>query len=156
MLRLLGHLKPLAVGFFALGFALSAQAAPEMFEASFVFHAWGNDISSGATSPYDTNDWTAAPLGYDCQHAEPYTTNGGPSSRYCPNVKMQKGHPAVGSGTLSVGTGAVPGFTMPQSAFGVALGLTGTSVYPWGQGNCCRGFLITFPPICRASPTRRS
>ena len=53
----------LAVGVFALCFALGAQASPAMFDASFVFHAWGNDISSGTTSPYDSNYWVAAPLG---------------------------------------------------------------------------------------------
>jgi hypothetical protein len=139
----------LGVGALALGFALSVQAAPAMFEASFLFHAWGNDISSGASSPYDTNDWTAAPLGYDCQHAEPYTTNGAPSSRFCSNPKMQKGHPVTGMWSRSVGTGTPPRIIMQQSDFGVALGLTSTT-YPWGQGNCCRGFLITFPPYLQS------
>jgi hypothetical protein len=71
------HVRPLAIGVFAPGFALSAQAAPEMFGTSFIFHAWGHDISSGATSPCSANTWNAAPLGYDCQSAEPFTTNGG-------------------------------------------------------------------------------
>ena len=135
MLRLLSHLRPLAVGAFALGFALSAQAAPEMFDAQFVFHGWGNDISSGTTSPYAENDWTAAPLGYDCQHAEQYTTNGAPSSRWCPNTKMQKGVPATGMWSRSIGTGTPPAITMQQSDFGV-IGQT--------------GFLITFPPYLQS------
>ena len=150
MSRLLCHLRPLAVGAFVLGFALSAQAAPEMFEASFIFHAWGNDISSATTGTvYEANDWTAAPLGWDCQHAEPYTGNGAPASRYCtlPN-KMQKGHPAVGSWSRSLP--ATPSkITLKQSDFGVALGTTLTT-YPWGQGDCCRGFLITFPPYLQS------
>jgi hypothetical protein len=128
-------LRLLGVGALALGFALSAQAAPAMFEASFLFHAWGNDISSGATSPYSTNDWTAAPLGYDCQHAEPYTTNGAPSSRFCSNAKMQKGHPVTGMWSRSIGTGTPPNITLQQSDLGTA-GVT--------------GFLITFPPYLQS------
>jgi hypothetical protein len=139
----------LAVGAFALGFALSAQGAPAMFDASFIFHAWSNDISSGTVSPYVENNWTAAPLGYDCQHAEPYSTNGAPNSRYCTPTKMMKGHPAVGSWSRSIGTGTPPRITMQQSDIAVALGTIGTTS-PWGQGNCCRGFLITFPPYLQS------
>jgi hypothetical protein len=62
--------KSLAVVSCALGSALSAQAAPEMFEASFIFHAWGNDTSSGTAMPCTPNSWNGAPLGYDCQSAE--------------------------------------------------------------------------------------
>jgi hypothetical protein len=50
-----------------IGLATSAQAAPAMFQASFIFHAWGNDISGGATHR------SAMPLGYDCHHASPTT-----------------------------------------------------------------------------------
>jgi hypothetical protein len=46
-----------------IGLATSAQAAPAMFQASFIFHAWGNDISGGATHR------SAMPLGYG-QEAE--------------------------------------------------------------------------------------
>jgi hypothetical protein len=126
-----------------------SAAAPEMFEASFIFHAWGNDISSGTTSPYNSNNWTAAPLGYDCQHAEPYTTNGGPSPRYCSPAKMAKGHPATGMWMRSIGTGSPPTIALQQSDFGVHL-----YDHPVGwptQTNtdtphCCRGFLITWWP----------
>ena len=54
----------------SLSIAEPTAAAPAMFEASFIFHAWGSDISSGATSPYASNNWTAAPLGYNCQFWE--------------------------------------------------------------------------------------
>jgi hypothetical protein len=153
MLRLLSPLKPLAVGVFALGFALSAQAAPELFEASFVFHAWSNDISSGTISPYTSNFWTAAPLGYDCQHAEPYTVNGDPSTRYCVPAKMAKGHPATGAWTRSIGTGTPPRITMQQSDFGVQLLTQTNKTVPPLSGTtpqCCRGFLITFPPYLQS------
>jgi hypothetical protein len=153
MSRLLGRLRPLAVGVFALGFALSAQAAPEMFEASFLFHAWSNDVSSAAPATTPTwaisNYWTAAPLGYDCQHADKYTVNGAAASRYCEPAKMAKGHPATGMWSRSVGTGTPPRITLQQSYLGVQL-----NALPAGSvtstPNCCRGFLITFPPYIQS------
>ncbi|HEY5657820.1 MAG TPA: hypothetical protein VIY27_08515 [Myxococcota bacterium] len=153
MLRLLSHAKPLAVGIFVLGFALGAQAEPAMFKASFVFQAWGNDVSSGVPgvdpTQYTTNDWTAAPLGYDCQHAEKTTVNGGTSPRWCPNTKMQRGHPVKGTWTRSIGAGAPPAIVMEQSDFGTQLALK-TANNTWGTGDCCRGFLITFPPYLQS------
>ena len=125
--------------------AAPAAAAPAMFSASFIFHAWGNDVSSGSSRPNTSNDWIAAPLGYDCQHAGPYTANGAPSSRYCSHAKMQRGHPATGMWSRSVGTGSPPAITMQQSDFGVAL-VTTSPTYTWGEGGCCRGFLPTSPP----------
>jgi hypothetical protein len=144
----------LAVGAFALGFALSAQGAPAMFDASFIFHAWSNDISSGTTSPYVANAWTAAPLGYDCQHAEPYSTNGAPNSRYCTPTKIMKGHPATGAWSRThITTGRPQKITVQQSDFGVQL-ITNTSKYaPPYSGTtpqCCRGFIITFPPYLQS------
>jgi hypothetical protein len=124
----------------ALFVPLIAAAAPAMFEASFIFHAWGNDICSGTQSPYAANDWIALPLGYDCQHVEPYTINGGPATRWCSPPKMHGGHPAAGAWGASVGTGTPPRITLQQSDFGIHLGILWTT-YPWGQGNCCRGFL---------------
>jgi hypothetical protein len=145
--------RALAAGILGLGIALGAQAAPEMFEASFVFQSWGNDISSGATSPYATNDWTAAPLGYDCQHAEPYTINGAPSTRYCLPSQRQGGHPATGAWMRSIGTGTPPRITMQQSDFGVQLVTQTNKTVPPLSGTtpqCCRGFLITFPPYLQS------
>ena len=92
---MLGHTRSIAFAI-VLALATPTAAAPAMFEASFIFHAWGNDISRGTLSPYTSNDWTVAPLGYDCQHHSPFTTNGAPSPRYCSRAKMQKGHPASG------------------------------------------------------------
>ena len=108
-----------------LGLAPTAQAAPEMFAASFILHARGNDISSGTAPPYTANDWTALPLGYDCQHASPYTTNGAPSSRYCTPARRQRGHPATGrtittwgrrvAPARNIGTGTPPKIQLQQS-----------------------------------------
>ena len=169
MLTLLGHVRPLAVGFFAMGVALGAQAAPAMFEASFIFQAWGNDASSGTTSPtYTSNFWVAAPLGYDCQNAEKYSGNV-LNTRYCSWPIHKRGHPATGMGNgtttsrLSVVPGTpVPGIVLQQSALGVLL-ITDTDKnappypgWPWKgttptySSNCCRGFLLTFPPYIQS------
>ena len=135
------------------GLAPSAQAAPEMFEASFIIHAWGNDVSSGATSPYTENWFTAVPLGYDCQHAEPYTANGDPSSRYCTPGIMHKGHPATGMWTASIGTGTPPRITLQQSDFTLEL-YTHPIGWPTETNtqtpHCCRGFSATFPPYLQS------
>jgi hypothetical protein len=153
MSDLLSRIRSLAVGLLALGFALSAQAAPEMFDASFVWHAWGNDISSGTIEPYTANTWSGVPIGYDCQHAEPYTVNGAPSTRYCSPAIVQRGHPATGMWSRSIGTGTPPRITMQQSDFGVHL-----YTYPVGwptqtdtnTPHCCRGFNATFPPYIQS------
>ena len=34
-----------------------------MFEASFILHAFGNDVTTGTAHPYTANTWTALPLG---------------------------------------------------------------------------------------------
>jgi hypothetical protein len=154
MLVVSNRIRSLAAGVLALGLALGAQAAPEMFEASFIMHAWGNDISSGGTTPYSSNLWTAAPLGYDCQHAEPYTVNGNPSSRYCSMTKLKRGHPATGMWTRSlITTGTPPRITLQQSDFGIQL-YTNPVGWPTQTDtdtpHCCRGFLITFPPYIQS------
>ncbi|HEY5658199.1 MAG TPA: hypothetical protein VIY27_10465 [Myxococcota bacterium] len=141
MLQLLRRGNAVAIGVLTLGFALSAQAAPQMFRATFIFHAWGNDTSSGITgdpTQYTTNTWVAAPLGYDCQHAEKTTINGGTSPRWCSDAKIQRGHPATGYWSRSIGTGTPPRITMQQSDFGVAL-----TLYE-------RGFIATFPPYLQS------
>jgi hypothetical protein len=111
---------------FTFGFASSAHAGATMFGASFIFHAWGNDISSATTYPtqYTTNDWTAAPLGFDCQHKSPLTVNGAPSPRYCSPALRQQGYQVIGSWTASIGAGTPPKITLAKSAIRVS-GVTG-------------------------------
>jgi hypothetical protein len=114
-------IRLLAVGLCALGFGLSAQAGPAMFNASFIMHSWGNDITSGATYPYNDNVFTAAPLGHNCQHAQQYSVNGATNSRWCSDAIFSAGAPATGSGTLTASSTAVltVGATvaLPTSAF---------------------------------------
>ncbi len=166
MLRLLRrYLRALAVGAFALGFALSAQAAPEMFAASFIWHAWSNDISSGTADPYLDNYFSNAPLGLDCQHADPYTTNGAAATRYCSPPILMYGHPVRGTLPTPNGWGkmapsrnigattslypGVPKITMQQSDIAIHLSYK-TPSNTTGVGNCCRGFLVTYPPYIQS------
>jgi hypothetical protein len=163
MLRLSRHFRALAVGAFALGFALSAQGAAEMFAASFIWHAWSNDISSGTADPYLDNYFSVAPLGFDCEHADPYTTNGAKNNRYCTNNIVAHGHPVTGQTSTpggwggkmaparSIGTGTPPKITMMLSDISIALESYGSKTgQQWGIGNCCRGFLATYPPYLQS------
>jgi hypothetical protein len=130
-------MRAIAVLVLTCGLAAAAQAGPALFEASFIWHGFGNDISSGAYTAYANNDWTAVPLGYDCQH-----TPCGPTTQH-------QGHPAAGTWTGSIGTGTPPKITMQQSDFTIALVpyMTGLT---WGVGQCCRGFLSTYPPYVQS------
>jgi hypothetical protein len=141
----------------ASAIAAPAAAAPEMFAASFIWHAWSNDISNGTADPYLDNYFSAAPRGRDCQHMEPYTTNGAPSTRYCTPYMVMRGHPATGKTATpngwgkmaparSIGSGTPPSITLQQSDFTVALSAYTTGKI-WGVGNCCRGFLVTYYPL---------
>ena len=112
-----------------------------MFQASFILHAFGNDATTGTAYPYTANSWTALPLGYDCQHEEPYTANGWPNTRYCSPGMWQRGHPATGMWTRSVATGTPLQITLQQSDIGVQLGVK-TTGNTWGVGTCCRGWMI--------------
>lgn len=117
---MLRSLRLVAFAALLTAFAAPAHAAPEMFQASFIMHAFGNDVTSGAAYPYDTDVFFALPLGHNCQDASRYTTNGAyPAPHYCYPTTLQAGRPATGSGTLSVGTGSPASIMLPQSAFGI-------------------------------------
>jgi len=131
----------LAIGALAFGLAASAHAGPAMFDASFIMHSFGNDITTGTASPYTTSDFTGMPLGNDCQHASPYTLYGAPYSRYCTPQVMRDGVPATGMGTLSVGSGSVASIMMPQSAFGVTVTGFLPTYYPYLQSNTYATFV---------------
>jgi hypothetical protein len=135
----------LAVGAITLGFALSAQAGPAMYNASFIFHAWGNDITTGSVPPLSTSTWVAAPAGNDCQHATPHTPS---DPRYCTQGVIEAGHPATGprpGGPQSITTtgagGVGAGITMPQSAFGVTTTGFLATYYPYLQSNTYATFV---------------
>jgi len=141
--------RMLAIGAVALGFAWSAQAGPAMFSASFIAHAWGNDVTSGTAPPYTASEFTAAPLGQDCQYATPYkaTPTHPKSYRYCPESVMQAGAPAVGprAGGPSMITTTAPGvggkIIMPQSAFGITTTGFLPTYYPYLQSNTYATFV---------------
>jgi hypothetical protein len=133
-----------------------------MFAASFIFHAWSNDISSGTADPYLDKYFSAVPLGRDCLYEEPYTRHGATNTRYCTPGVVMHGHPAIGkiytswgrgvAPSRSIGNGTPPKITMQQSDFTIALSTFFTSsTQAWGQGNCCRGFYPTaYPLYCQS------
>ena len=49
------------VSLFALGFALSAQAGPRLYQGSIVIHAFANDTTNGSTTPFTMNAAQAFP-----------------------------------------------------------------------------------------------
>jgi hypothetical protein len=116
---MLGFFRSVSCGALLAALTTSAHAGPEMFQASFVLHAFGNDITSGSLPPYASNDWTALPLGHDCEDAYPYTANGATAPHYCDPATRQAGQPAAGSGTLVPGTGSPASIAVPQSALGI-------------------------------------
>jgi hypothetical protein len=113
--------SPAVIGaLLTLGLAPSAHAGATMFQASFIMHAFGNDVTTGATYPYDTDVFLALPLGHNCQDPSRYTINGTyPAPHYCYPATLQAGRPATGNGTLSLGTGSPASIMLPQSAFGI-------------------------------------
>ena len=85
-----------------------AQAGPTMYSGSLVFHALGNDLTTGTTPPFATYTFLALPLGAYCNPA----LAGGTT---CSTATLRQGAPLTGSGTASV-TGSSPaGFALPAS-----------------------------------------
>jgi hypothetical protein len=101
----------------------AARAEPAMFSASFIMHAFGNDVTTGTAPPFSTSIFTALPLGRDCQHSTPHTPS---DPRYCSQAVIEVGHPATGSSTLAAGTTTPASLHVPQSA----LGITTTAFLP--------------------------
>jgi hypothetical protein len=141
-MQMLIRKRMLGIGLFVLGFALNAQAGPAMFEASFLFNAWGNDITSGTTYPYNVYGFNALPLGHDCQSAVRSTPNGGVNHRYCYPTTFLQGYPATGSGYLVTG-GATLGVPigLPISAFSVNVTGFQPTYYPYIQSQTYANFV---------------
>ena len=61
-----------------------AQAGPTMYSGSLVFHALGNDLTTGTTPPLSTYTFLALPLGAFCNPAlVGGTTCGSATFRQC-------------------------------------------------------------------------
>lgn len=103
-----------------------AQARPGMFRASFIMHAFGNDVTTGTSFPYSTKIFTAMPLGHNCMGSESYTANGAPATDYCDQATFEKGVPATGSGVLKLKPRKTSSIMLPRSAFDV----TATGFFP--------------------------
>jgi hypothetical protein len=99
-----------------MGFALSAQAGPAMFQARLGIISLGTNVS---TSPAVVN-YKHIPVGYQC----------GPQlgSPCAPSV-VQNGKPLTGSGTASLMGSAPAGFTIPA---GILAALGTGSIPPLG------------------------
>jgi hypothetical protein len=117
-----------AIAVFTVVVALNspAQAGKEMFQASFIMHGFGNDVTTGTVFPYSTNFFTAMPLGHNCQAASPYTASGAPATDYCDQATFEKGVPATGSGKLKLKPRKTSSIVLRRSAFGV----TATGFFP--------------------------
>jgi hypothetical protein len=126
-----------------LTLAPAAHAAPAMFQASLILHAFGNDTTMGQTFPSNTYTFYALPLGYECYNYR--RTSWGkttpPRPLYCPQSVLQKGHPATGAGVLVQGTGATPSIALPQSAIGVT---TTGLLKSYGYGSTASQTYATF------------
>jgi len=101
----------------ALGLATGAQAGSAMFQASFIMHALGNDVTTGASLPYNTDVFVAMPIGRDCRHTRSYTPNGLAFPYFCGQTTLEGGAIATGSGTLQLGASSPASVALPQSAF---------------------------------------
>jgi hypothetical protein len=102
-------LKGFGLAVAMLGFIVApAQARPTMYSGSLVFHALGNDLTTGTTPPFATYTFLALPLGAFCNPALIEGTT-------CGSATLRQGAPLTGAGTASV-TGSSPaGFTLPAS-----------------------------------------
>ena len=58
-----------AVSLLALGFAMTAQAGPRLYEGTLIIHAFANDTTDGTTTPFTTNEVVAHPLDAQCHQA---------------------------------------------------------------------------------------
>jgi len=138
---MLSHIRGIAAAIAILGLALSAQAGPAMFDASYILNLFGNDITSGTQYPYNIYLQVAAPLGYDCQIPTPYTPNGAPETRYCSPGMRAVGAPATGMGYLSAVPGTGGSITLPTSAFGIDTTGFLPIYYPYLQSNTFAEFV---------------
>jgi hypothetical protein len=151
-MRLPGALLPIAALLVALAATSgAARAGPAMFSASFIMHAFGNDVTTGSASPSNTSTFTALPLGYDCRSSDPSWPKGTPRPHYCSQAIRQRSHPATGpfpGGAPSISTtgagGVGAGIALASSAFGVA-GVTGfLPVYPFSTAPLQSNTYATF------------
>jgi hypothetical protein len=128
----IGH--GLLCGALACGMAAAAQAAPALFSASFIMHAFGNDITTGTAPPSTSSTFVAMPFGHRCYVYGP-----------CGASAYSEGAPATGSGTLVVGSGSPASIALPEAAFGVAV--TGS----WGYYSEPHYVTVTYATFVNAA-----
>jgi hypothetical protein len=125
-------IRSLAIALLIVWVAAAARAGPALFSASFIMHAFGNDVSSGTAYPFNTSFFTAQPIGYFCPAETPNTING-PNPNYCGRTILQRGRPATGIGEVVVGPGSPASIALPPSAFGITTTGFLPDYYPYLQ-----------------------
>jgi hypothetical protein len=112
------------VSLLALGFAMTAQAGPRMYDGTLIIHAFANDTTGYSTLPFSTNIPALIPKGFHCDtrsyHAKstPYI-----ATYYNTNT----------SG--NAGNGNYTSFTVPKYGGQTAVHHTNSESYPDGCGD---------------------
>jgi hypothetical protein len=112
-----GHTGLIAIVAMLFALDAGAQSSPALFEATLVIHAFGNDVTTGAKYPFNTDIYTALPLGHRCGMPEPYTVNGSAASNYCGRATLAAGQPLTAAGTLTPLGSGPQSFALGQSVF---------------------------------------
>jgi len=114
--------------------------APSLFQTSFIIHAFGNDVTTGTTDPFNTDVFFAMPLGTNCRDGRSWTwtpsySDTTPAPYYCHKTTRQRGQPATGRGLLGIRGQSPASLWLSPSAFDVtAMGFL-PSGYPYLQSH---------------------
>jgi len=93
-------------------------SGPPMF-GSVIVHAFGNDVTTGASYPFNASVFQAFPIGRRCLSDSPYTGNGAPAPYYCGQSTLRRGRPVYFFSWDSLPTGPQPApLSLPNRFFG--------------------------------------
>jgi len=67
-------------------------SGPPLF-GSLSIDAFGNDVTTGASYPFNTSVFQPFPIGHRCLSESPYTGNGAPAPDYCGESTLRRGRP---------------------------------------------------------------
>jgi hypothetical protein len=108
----------------ALGFAMTAQAGPRLYEGSLVIEAFGNDTTDGVTTPFTTNVPQPVPgAGAHCNTVRFHAKE----TKTLPTYYNTNTAPGQGNGNYNV-------FTIPSYGGQVSVHHSGSLSYPEGCG----------------------
>jgi hypothetical protein len=109
----------LTVSLLALGFAMTAQAGPRLYEGTLIIHGFLNDTTDGTTTPFTTN--IALPIPHD-GHCNQKTFHV-KETKTLPTYYNTNTAPGQGNGNYNV-------FTVPSYGGQVAVHSTGSQTTP--------------------------